>query len=179
MPSTTTRSSTWPSRGRIRALLAVTLSVPYLVLATIADHRGFTDGANAVLYRRSQLLHWGSSDLSFIGHVYPPLPTAIASLLPSATALSIVGGLAAGGMLEALGHRLGRLGYPIWTVAILIAALGACPAFALTATTDLAAFMALMFLALALDGFLRFVFLGQHRLQAFEAGLAMGIAGLR
>ena len=56
-------------------------------------------------------------------------------------------------------------------------ALGASPSFALTATTNLAAFMALLFLALALDGFLRFVFLGQTH-GGFQAGLTIGIAGL-
>ena len=176
-PNTTARSSTWPSRGRVRALIALALSTPYIALAITAYGRGFADSANTVLDRRSHLIHWGSSDLSFVGHVYPPLPTAIASLLPNAMALGIVGAIAAGGMLEAIGHRLGARGYPVWATMILLAALGASPSFALTATTDLASFMALMFLALALDGFMRFVFMGQTH-GGFQAGLAIGIAGL-
>ncbi len=123
------------------------------------------------------MIHWGASDLSFVGHVYPPLPTALASILPNPTALGIVGALAAGSMLEAVGSRLAQRRYPLWAVLLLLASLGASPSFALTATSSLASFMAITFLAIALDGFLRFAFRGYTH-GGFQAGLAIGLAGL-
>jgi hypothetical protein len=109
--------------------------------------------------------------------VYPPLPTAVASLLPNAMALGILGALAAGGMVEAIAARLATHGYSLPAVLTLLVAFGGSPSFAFTATTDLAAFMALTFLVLSLDGFMRFVFRGQTH-GGFQAGLAIGAAGL-
>jgi hypothetical protein len=171
------RRYAWPSDWRLRTLIGLALSVPYIVLAVRAYGNGYSDSSNAALERQSDLIHWGSSNLHFVGSIYPPLPAAIAAILPNAMALGIVGGLAAGGILEAVASRLARHGYPLPGVLVLTLALGGSPSFALTATTDLAAFMALTFLVLSLDGFIRFVFLGQTH-GGFQAGLAIGVAGL-
>jgi hypothetical protein len=101
----------------------------------------------------------------------------VAALLPNAMALGILGGLAAGGILEALAARLAAQGNSIPVVLVLVAAFGGSPSFALTATTDLAVFMGLTCLVLSLDGFMRFVFQGQTH-GGFQAGLAIGVAGL-
>lgn len=171
------RRSGWPASGWLRALIALGLAAPYVALAVRAYGGGYTDSANAALSRQSNLIHWGSSDLSFVGHVYPPLPTAVASLLPNAMALGILGALAAGGILEALASRLAAQGHSLPVVVVLVTAFGGSPSFALTATTDLAVFMGLTFLVLSLDGFMRFVFQGQTH-GGFQAGLAIGVAGL-
>jgi len=174
---TAPRPSNWPRDWRWRSALALAFAIPYILLAAAVYDHGFSDSANAKLDARSQLIHWGASDLSFVGHVYPPLPTAVASLLPNAMSLGILGALAAGGILEALAFRLGSRGYPVWATLLVVAGVAASPSFAMTATTDLASFMALLFVTLALDGFTRFVFLGQTH-GGFQAGLTIGIAGL-
>jgi hypothetical protein len=67
------------------------------------------------------------------------------------------------------------IAWPI--VALLLVTLGASPSFALTATTNIQSFMALLLLATALDGFVRFTLRG-HTHGGFQAGLAIGLASL-
>jgi hypothetical protein len=169
--------SAWPTDWRWRGLIALAFALPYVVIAVRVYGSGYRDTANTTLDQQSALIHWGSSDLSFLPHVYPPLPTAVAALLPNAMALGIVGALAAGGMLQTLTARLVQHGYPVPAALLLAVALAGSPSFALTATTDLASFMGLAFLVFSLDGFIRFVFRGQTH-GGFQAGLAIGAAGL-
>jgi hypothetical protein len=180
LTSSSTRSgnrSAWPTDWRWRGLIALAFSLPYIVIAVRVYGEGYRDAANTALHQQSALIHWGSSDLSFVAHVYPPLPTAVAALLPNAMSLGIVGALAAGGMLQAVTARLANHGYPVPIALLLAATLGGSPSFAFTATTDLASFMGLAFLVFSLDGYLRFVFRGQTH-GGFQAGLAIGAAGL-
>jgi hypothetical protein len=175
LPSADRRA--WPVGWRLRGLIRLAFSVPYIGLAIAAYRHGYSDSANAALERRSVLIHWGSSNLSFVGHVYPPLPLAVAALSPNAVTMAVIGALAAGSIIEILASRLASRGYPLWAVLVLVAMFGASPSFARTATSDLSAFMALSFLALALAGFIRFAYRGETH-GGFQAGLAIGLAGL-
>lgn len=171
------RTTAWPVRPAWRWLVRLLFATPLAVLAARVYGHGFGDSANALLAHRADAIRWGSGDLSFVGHVYPPLPTVIAAILPSGTALGIAGAVGAGTMLEVVGARLARSGYPLWAVLVVVACFGASPGFALTATTNLAAFLALTFVALALEGFLRFAFHGYTH-AGFTAGLMIGLATL-
>jgi hypothetical protein len=176
-PNGSAARRSWPARRASRNGLRLAIAAPYVALAFKAHAGGFSDDANATLRAHAGTIHWGSSDLSFLGKLYPPLPTGVAALLPSTIALAVLGALGAGVIIEALGARLRDRGMSWPALLALLFTFGASPAFALTATTDLRAFMALTFLALALEGFLRFAFAG-HTHGGFQAGLAIGLAAL-
>ncbi|MCW2539912.1 MAG: hypothetical protein JWN95_1637 [Frankiales bacterium] len=167
----------WPGSSAARNALRLAIAAPFVLLAFKAHAGGFNDHTNASLRQHARAIHWGSSDLSFLGQLYPPLPTGVAGLLPSTFALAVLGALGAGVIIEALGARLRARGMSWPALLALLISFGASPSFALTATTDLRAFMALTFLALALEGFLRFAFAGQTH-GGFQAGLAIGFAAL-
>lgn len=120
---------------------------------------------------------WGSSDLSFVSHIYPPLPVLVAEVLRSSLALGIAGAVLGGTILEVVGRRLYRLHFPLPVVCLLVATLGASPSFAQTTTTDLRSLLTLALLATAIEGFLRFVLRGRTH-AGFTAGMAIGLAGL-
>lgn len=143
----------------------------------VTDRRGHRGAADQELLDRAGRIRWGSADLDFLATSYPPLPTAIASVLPSTLALALVGALAAGVLLDAVHTRLSRAGLPWWARAVLLVCLGASPGFQVTTTGNLGVLLSLVLLLLATDGFLRFVLDGQT-LGGFQAGLFIGLAYL-
>ena len=167
----------WPITLRWRNSLRLLFALPYVAIAIRAHQRGFLDGANAALDHSAGQIRWGSANLSFIGHITPPLPIALAGLLPGSLGLALVGALAAGVVLEAIGARLAERYLPLPVAALVLIGFGGSPSFAFTATTDLRSFMALTFLALAIDGFLRFALKAETH-GGFQAGLALGLASL-
>lgn len=158
-------------------LLRLALSVPYLLLAALTSARGVTSGANRYLEESGALIRWGSRDFgSFIGELYPPIPTAIASILPGGVAtLAYVGALAAGGILHVAWERLQQLDTPAWLQAVLLVCFGAAPAFGYLATEDLARFVGLGLFAVAAGAFIRFVAAGDTE-AGFLCGLTLGVA---
>lgn len=177
------RALPWPEASQSLAsqgwrwLLRAAFAAPLVLVAALAAAHGFRDGANTALVAHARAIRWGARDLSFVRSVYPPVPSVIARLVPNAGALGIVGALAGGVFLEAVHHRLRCVGMPRATALVLVATLAVSPGFALTATADLATFLALTLIALALDGFARFVHHGNTH-GGFRAGLALGLAGL-
>ena len=167
----------WPGAPLPRAAIRLAFAAPYVAVAVLAHRGGYDDSVNHALVAQARLVRWGSSDLTFVRHVYPPLPTLIASVLPNALALAVIGALCAGVILETACAGLGRAGYPGWAAVGLVAAFGATPSFALTATTDLLAFLTLALLALALDMLIRFAVRGSTY-AGFSAGLVIALAVL-
>lgn len=151
--------------------------MPYLIVAFLtADPAGA--GPNAALDRHASLIRWGASDLAFVHELYPPVPTALAGLLPGGVlALAIAGALVAGIVLHVLWERLVLLGQPRWVIAPVLVAIGAAPAYALTAVDDLAAFVSLALLMTAIAGVLAFAGNGDTG-GGFQAGLALGVAAV-
>ena len=160
-----------------RWALRAAFAAPLVAVAGLAAARGYQDGANTALVEHARAIEWGSRHLGFVGTVYPPIPTVIARLIPSAGALGIVGAIAGGFLLEAVHRRVRAAGVSrAWALA-LVATLAVSPGFVLTATTELANFLAITLLVVAVDGFVRFTHRGQTH-GGFRAGLALGLAGL-
>jgi hypothetical protein len=176
-PAHQLRRSSWPASPIWRNALRLFCAVPFLLIALRASTGGYLDQSNRALIKQGDLIHWGSNDLSFVNHVYPPIPAVIAAIIPSSVGLAIAGSLAAGVLVEALGYRLGSSRMPLPLVLLLIATFACSPSFALAATSDLRSFLALTLLAISLEGFIRFAFRGQTH-GGFQAGLALGLAAL-
>lgn len=167
----------WPATASRRALLRLALSVPYVALAAVTTVRGVTSGVNQQLEANGDLIRWGSRDFgSFIGYLYPPIPTAIARVLPGGVAaLAWAGALAAGVILHVAWERLQQLDTPPWLQAVLLVCFGATPAFGFLATEDLSRFVGLGLFAVAAGAFVRFVAAGDTE-AGFLCGLTLGIA---
>jgi hypothetical protein len=167
----------WPAAPAQRWLLRLALAVPYLALAVAVAARDVTSGANQRLESAGAAISWGSSDIGeFLGQMYPPIPVAVASLLPSgASALAFVGALVAGSILHALWERLHVRETPAWLTLTLLVTFAATPAFAYLTAEDLTGFVGLGLFAAAVTGFLRFATVGDTE-GGFLCGLALGVA---
>jgi hypothetical protein len=153
------------------------LSLPFMALATLIAARDLASGSNVRLEQSGSVIAWGSRDLgNFIGVLYPPIPIAIASILPGGAAmLGFVGALAAGVMLHVAWERLRLREVPGWLIVVLLVTFGATPAFAYLSTQDLSGFIGLGLFTLAVSGFLRFATDGDTE-GGFMCGLALGVA---
>jgi hypothetical protein len=169
----------WPVTATQRWLLRLALAVPYLVLAAVTASKDIVSPVNARIEETGQLIEWGSADLqAFVGQIYPPIPVAIAAALPGgAAALSYVGALFAGILMQALWERLHVRGVRGWLIAVLLFTFGASPAFCYVVTQDLPGFLGLGLLAVALTAFLRFATQGDTE-AGFKCGLSLGLAVL-
>jgi hypothetical protein len=124
-----------------------------------------------LLEHRASLVKAGGADMAGIRYGYPPLPTLLAVALPdSALALSIATCVCSSVILGYLTARLLRR-VSIFTAIALLLPIVAVPTMWYTASQMFASVAGLAFLAVALDGFVRFTAHGET-----EGGFAAGIA---
>jgi hypothetical protein len=145
--------------------------------AFLAARHGYSTGEQQRLIERARGVREGGVDLSGIGDGYPPLPTLLALVMPSSLALGVCNALFGGVATHAVWERLVRRSVPARVIPLLLASIVLVPASWFAATEYLAAFAALTFLLLGLDGFVRFAVAGETE-GAFTAGLMLGAAAL-
>jgi hypothetical protein len=158
--------------GSRRWMVWLALSTPFVALALF--YTGDV-AANTETERIGAYIRWGSDDLSFASRLFPPVPAAVAGLTPFGTrGLGVAGGLLAGVVLGVLAERLSKT-LPVWLVGVLLAGLGAMPAFGVLAVSDFGGFAVVALLSVGLAGMVRFVADGDTG-GGFTCGLAMGAA---
>ncbi|MGB0113689.1 MAG: hypothetical protein WBP59_10745 [Ilumatobacteraceae bacterium] len=168
----------WPERRAHRWVIRLALSLPYIVLAIVANERGIRSSSNQDLEAAANTIDWGSDQLDFVANIYPPVPVAIANLLPSNPVwLGIVGAICGGVVLQVLWERLHQRNVDLWLSVLLLASVGATPAFLYSSTQDLEAFLGMALFALAIAGLLRFTVEGDTE-GGFQSGLAFGVAAM-
>jgi hypothetical protein len=156
----------------VRALLAL----PFAALAVLAHQRGAPTPLNETTDAAGSAVEWGATDFSWIGTVYPPIPTGIAALLPGGTLpLGLVGALAAGWLIQTLVERMRGRGVPLALRILLLATLVGTPFFGYMSTSGLAEFLGFSLVTIAMAGFLRFAVYGDTD-GGFQAGLLLGLA---
>lgn len=121
-------------------------------------------------------MRWGDPDLTWIGRVYPPLSSALASLLGGNSQYYVLVAAAVVALsFQRLTGILVREGFGTWaTAAVMLAGLGAPPTLYLVGA-DLQSVLSIALIALALDGIGSFVEHGSTE-AGFRAGLALGVA---
>ena len=166
----------WPVSLLRRHLLRLVLCLPFVALAIWADAQGVFSAVNASIARDAQSFAFGSTGLGFLTHAYPPIPVALAKVVPGAPgSLAIVGALCAGGLLQLCWERLLRAQVPGWLAAMLLLGLAGAPVFWLTTTENLPGFLGLACFAVAMAGMLDFLF-SARTTGGFVAGLSIGLA---
>jgi hypothetical protein len=152
------------------AALSLVFAAPLLALAVLASDRGFTSPALAWIVQRAHTATLGPG-FSHLQYVYPPLPILLALVLARSTfALSIATCLFSGLTLAIVLRRAGLL-----RTAALAAPLILVPAMWYTASQLLPQVISLTFLAVALQGFIRFATYGETY-GGFIAGLALAVS---
>jgi hypothetical protein len=169
-----TPASAWisrPDRRWQRWAGRLLLALPLVGLSVWAQYRGFAHPELRLLEHRAGLVRAGGADLGGLRYGYPPLPTLLAIALPdSPLSLSIVTCLCSGVMLWYIAGRLLQRVSAFTTIALLLPIV-AVPIMWYAASQLFAQVASLAFLAIALDGFVRFAAHGET-----EGGFAAGIA---
>jgi hypothetical protein len=156
--------------------LRLVLCLPFVALGAWVDTRGVVSAVNASIAHDAQSFVFGSTGLGFLAHAYPPIPVALAKIVPGAPgSLAIVGALCAGGLLQLCWERLVRAQVPGWLAAMLLVGLAGAPVFWFTVTENLPGFLGLACFAVAMAGMLDFLFSARTS-GGFVAGLSIGLA---
>ncbi|GAA2518270.1 hypothetical protein [Rarobacter incanus] len=167
----------WPPTSTERWLLRLAIAVPVFVglwLIHIYDPDAAT--SNTALAARGALIDWGSSDLSWIAGVYPPLSAALSALVGGhqvafiAIAAAVIGmtGQRALGVLHR--RKFGNL-----ATALVMGTYLLSPQLFFLASRDLQSILGLALLMLALDSLETFV-VKRATEQGFLAGISLGVA---
>jgi len=176
-----TRLDPFPRDPLLRWASRLVLAVPYLLVAWFSNA---TDTGAAIATPNQQLLdhiasiEWNRADPEWIGQIFPPFSTLLATIIPGGRAgLSIAGALVAGIFLQKLVEIMIQRRFPTGTVVILTLAIGANPLFAYTAVENFAAFLGLAFFGIAISDIVRFIAWRNTR-SGFRAGMLLMLAVL-
>ena len=175
------RVDLFPRDPLLRWAFRLILAVPYLLVAWIASA---TNGNLALNTPNQQLLDhiatidWNRADPEWIGQIFPPISTLLATIIPGGRAgLAVAGALVAGIFLQKLIEIMVQRRFPRSTAIILILAIGANPLFAYTALENFPAFVGLAFFGIAISDLVRFVAWSNTR-SGFRAGMLLMLATL-
>ncbi|WP_445337501.1 hypothetical protein [Clavibacter sp. CFBP 8614] len=179
------RIDPFPRRLRDRWLLRLLFSLPFVVIALLADHApaGSATGpvsttVNADLLSRVAQIDWTRADAAWVGSLYPPVGTILAAVTPGGTlGMGILGALIAGPFLQQMLQAMQQRRFPRVQSAMFMVALGANPLFAHMVTTNLEAFLGVAAFGVGATNMVRFV--AYRNTQAgFRAGLLFAFAAL-
>jgi hypothetical protein len=167
----------WPARYWRRITLYLSFALPLIGLSVWAESRGYAHPELTLLEHRASLVRAGGSAMTGIRYLYPPIPTLLAMALPhNELALSIITCLCSAIILGYVTRRL-LSKVSLATTAVLVLPLVAAPIMWYAASQLAPTVLALAFLAVALDGFLRFAAQGDTE-GGFVAGLALAASFL-
>lgn len=164
-----------------RWLLRIVFAVPYVVVAMLSIGIPTTPlldltGNQATLDRATAALDGGV--VQAVGQLYPLLSGVLLRFLPFGVhGAAVLGGIAAGVLLQLLGQAMLRRGIRMRKVVVFTIALGANPLYAFVALNDLQAFLGIALFALAIADMVRFFSYGDTQ-AGFRAGLSLMVSTL-
>ena len=179
-PAPHTRLDPYPRDPVRRWMLRLLFSVPFLVAAFVAaaNPTPLAESRNAQLVEQVAGIPWNSVDADWLGNIFPPLTTLIASVTPGGRlGLGILGALIAGTLLQRILTIMVQRRVPLSTTIVLMVALAGNPLFFFMAIENLPAFLGLAFFGVGLTHIVRFVVWGNTQ-SGFRAGLLLMLAAL-
>lgn len=175
------RLDAFPRDPLMRWSLRLALAVPYLLVAwigSVTNASAALNTPNHQLLDRVASIPWDRADPEWVGLIFPPISTIVATIIPGGRAgLAIVGALVAGIFLQKLIEIMVQRRFALSTVVILTLAIGANPLFAYTALENFAAFLGLAFFGIAASDMVRFIAWRNTR-SGFRAGILLMLATL-
>lgn len=178
MPAVVTRppAPLWPERRLARWLLRVGVATPLFVLSLLAVSVRGVGAANQDLIDRAALISPGSADLSWVGHIWPPIPAGAAFVTGSgALGIAAVGAFVMGCAVVAIAEMLVLAAQPWWSVAVVVAAIGMAPTAMIADSSGLTQWITVALLVMATASTVQFV-IADRTERVFHAGLALGVA---
>lgn len=180
---TRTRVDPFPQRTWLRWLVRLALAVPYIAASFVTSALAVSEGhPNDLEAQRVAAIDWTRADVGWIGDLYPPAGTVIATLVTriiplGELGLSLLGALAGGfflqKVLEAMTQRELR-----WTTRTLfLVGLGFNPFTFALVTEDALLFLSIGFFLLGTEELVRFLYWSSTR-GGFRAGILLMLSAL-
>lgn len=175
------RLDAFPRKASNRWLLRLALAAPFVVIALIEHFSsGLTSGTtvNQDLLARVEQIDWTRADVSWVGSLYPPIGTVLASLIPGGTlGLGIAGAVVAGPFLQQMIEVMHQRRFPRIKATAFFIALAVNPLFAYTVTTNFEAFLGIAFFGVGAINMFRFI-VNRNTQAGFRAGLLFMVSAL-
>lgn len=169
----------FPRTAAARWILRAVFAAPYIFVSFLT-----TAGATNLETPNQQLIDhvasmpWDRADIAWIGEIYPPLSTFLATIIPGGRlGLGIAGALIAGVFLQKMVEIMVQRKFSPWLASLLLIALAGNPLFGYTVTENFAAFLGLAFFGLGITDIVRFVAWGNTQ-SGFRAGIFLMFAVL-
>ncbi|WOF21598.1 hypothetical protein N8K70_09330 [Microbacterium betulae] len=171
----------YPRKRWQRWLLRLGLALPFVALTIwyhVASGGDWSATPNGELAERVGALDWSVSSVTGITHLYPPITSVTAMLIPGgALGLGLAGSLVAGVLLQLMLKALYRRRIPVATRILLFLAVAATPVFGFIATTNIQAMLGLALFANGMFDLARFVSLANTQ-AGFRAGVLFAASAL-
>jgi hypothetical protein len=171
----------YPRNTWLRWAVRLAAAVPYIVLAVwfeVSSGGDWSGTANGALADRVKDLSWGSSDVSAIAELYPPVSSLLAVVIPGgALGLGVAGALVGGFLLQLIVQSMHRKEFPLPLRLVFIVTLGLTPMFGYVVTTSFEAALGLTFFGLGMIDLVRFVTYANTQ-AGFRAGLFFACSAL-
>jgi hypothetical protein len=174
------RGLEWPADPAYRLLVRTSFAVPFVVIAVLLALHGGAPGVtpNEAFGLRATALPWAHADPTWVGHLYPPITTVLAAVVPGgATGMTVVGALVAGVLLHAVIEGMRQRGFALSSTVVFAIALAANPLFAYAATENLPAFLGIGLFGLGFADLVRFT-TERDTQSGFRAGILLMLAAL-
>jgi hypothetical protein len=157
-----------------RPISLLIFTAPFVALALLAERASYVSVVHREVAGAAEAAQ-AAGDPGGIGFAYPPITRLLALGFADTPGLPVLAALMAGGALWFVWRRLAARGTP-WPLRLaLVLAVGATPGYGYLMTQTLPRAAAILLLAIALDGFLRFTIDGETA-GGFRAGLLLGLA---
>lgn len=179
-PRRIVRGRDWPADPALRLVVRAALALPFLAFAILIAMHGGVPGVtpNDAFAQRAAALPWMRADPTWVGHLYPPITTVVAAIVPGGTiGMTILGALVAGFLLHAVIEGMRQRGFALSSTVVFTVALAANPLFAYAATENLPAFLGIGLFGLGFADLVRFT-TDRDTQSGFRAGILLMLAAL-
>lgn len=179
LESATGKLEKYPRSRVVRWSVRLALAAPYVLFVVwfnFANHHDWSGTANAALVDR--VAQVGAGQPSVMSHVFPPITSVLALLVPGgAFGLAIVGALTSGILLQLFAQSFVRKKFALWLRIVMLGLFVLNPVWVYLLATNLETTLGLTFFGLGMVALVRFVTYANTQ-AGFRAGLLFAASAL-
>jgi len=178
-----TRVDPFPRNVWLRWTVRLALAVPYIAAALLTSSLGVSEGQpNDVEAQRVAAIDWSRADVGWVGDLYPPVGTLIATVVTRVIplgelGLSLLGALAGGFFLQKILEAMTQRELRWTTRALFLVGIGFNPFTFALVTEDALLFLSIGFFLLGTEELVRFLYWSSTR-DGFRAGILLMLSAL-